>query len=231
MSEINKRTVAPAEPVDVPVQASHSVESTSRRRLIKLGSAAVPVVATLVSRPALAWHCKSPSAWGSEIINPNTSLKTNAGHQSYPDEAWYITDWRDNVARSSAGFGDKPWKVLCTKYPGLKDATTTTNGSFDYTKVTISKLLAVIPGLRSTASSNSKVKAVLTSGSDLQISTLVAQLNYILLSPLSANQIESCLSGDKLQKMALGNYSPSGLNQTWDAAKIKTYLYENWIAR
>lgn len=231
MSEINKGTVAPAESVDEPVQASHLVASTSRRRLLKLGTAAVPVVATLVSKPALAWHCKSPSAWGSEIINPNTSLKTTAGHQSYPDESWYITDWRDNVARSSAGFGDKPWTVLLGKYPGLKGPTTMTTGSFDYTKLTIGKLLSVIPGLRSTASSTDKVKLVLTSGSDLQISTLVAQLNFILLSPLSANQFEQCLSPDALQKMALGNYSPSGISQTWDASKIKTYLYENYIAR
>ena len=162
MSEIDKHAVIQAGAVDAPAQASAHVASVSRRRLIKLGSAAVPVVATLVSRPALAWHCKSPSAWGSEIINPNTSLRTNAGHQSYPDETWYITDWRDNIARSSAGYGNKPWAVLQSKYPALKNnapPSAPIKTSLDYTLVTIAQLQAVIPGLRSAgALASAKVK-------------------------------------------------------------------------
>ncbi|MDO8179450.1 MAG: hypothetical protein Q7T62_14510 [Undibacterium sp.] len=231
MNEIEQKTLVPTESVDASVHISTPTASMSRRKLLKLGTAAVPVVATLASKPALAWHCKSPSAWGSEIINPNTSLRTNAGHQSYPDETWYISNWRDNVARSSAGFGGKPWTVLCTKYPSLKDASTTTGNSFDYLKVTMAKLQLAIPGLVSTASPGAKVKDVLASGSDLQKSTLVAQLNYILLSPLGSNQMESCLPPQALQAMARGTYSPAGLNRTWDAAAIKKYLFENWIAR
>lgn len=230
MSEINQQTVT-TDAADGSVQMVKPVASTSRRRLLKLGTAAVPVVATLASRPALAWHCKSPSAWGSEIINPNTSLKTTAGHQSYQDETWYITNWRDNVARSSAGYGAAPWAVLQSRYTRIKDASTTTSGKFDYTKVTMAKLMLAIPGLRCTASPSTLVKTILTNGSELQKSTLVAQLNYILLSPLALNQLESCLKPDALQKMASGTYTPSGLGQTWNSAKIKTYLYENWIAR
>lgn len=235
MSEIDKHAVIQAGAVDAPAQASAHVASVSRRRLIKLGSAAVPVVATLVSRPALAWHCKSPSAWGSEIINPNTSLRTNAGHQSYPDETWYITDWRDNIARSSAGYGNKPWAVLQSKYPALKNnapPSAPIKTSLDYTLVTIAQLQAVIPGLRSAgALASAKVKTVLSTGSDLQKSTIVAQLNYILLSPLAANQLEMCLPPAALQQMADGTYKPTGTGQAWDSAKIKKYLYENWIAR
>lgn len=235
MSEIDKHAVIQAGAVDAPAQASAHVASVSRRRLIKLGSAVVPVVATLVSRPALAWHCKSPSAWGSEIINPNTSLRTNAGHQSYPDETWYITDWRDNIARSSAGYGNKPWAVLQSKYPALKNnapSSAPIKTSLDYTLVTIAQLQAVIPGLRSAgALASAKVKTVLSTGSDLQKSTIVAQLNYILLSPLAANQLEMCLPPAALQQMADGTYKPTGTGQAWDSAKIKKYLYENWIAR
>lgn len=235
MSEIDKHAVIQAGAVDAPAQTSAHVASVSRRRLIKLGSAAVPVVATLVSRPALAWHCKSPSAWGSEIINPNTSLRTNAGHQSFPDETWYITDWRDNIARSSAGYGNKPWAVLQSKYSALKNnapPSAPIKTSLDHTLVTIAQLQAAIPGLRTAgALASAKVNTVLSTGSDLQKSTIVAQLNYILLSPLAANQLEMCLPPAALQQMADGTYKPSGTGQAWDSAKIKKYLYENWIAR
>lgn len=205
-----------------------------RRKFIRLGAASVPVVMTLTSKSAFAWHCKSPSAWGSEIINPSTSLKNNAGHQSYPDETWYITNWRDNVANSASGFSSKPWDVLRSKFPGLVNnapANSKVKKSFDYTLVTISELTAAVPGLQTLASPSSKVKDVLTSGSSLNKSTLVAQLNYVLLSPLAANQLERCLAPEALQRMATGSYSPAGINQTWDASKITKYLYENYIAR
>lgn len=219
------------EPV-APVPDRHPIASPSRRRLIKLGTAAVPVIATLSSRPALAWHCQSTSAWGSEQINPTTSLKNKVGHQSYPNEAWYISDWRDNLARSAAGYTNAPWEVLNAKYPTLNDKTTRTNGKFDYKKVTVAKLQATVAGLNfANASGQATVKYVLTNGSDLQKSLIVAQLNYILLSPLSRNELEKCLPPGELQKMASGSYSPSGLGVTWDSVKIKQYLFDNWIAR
>ena len=64
--------------------------ASARRRMLKRGIAVSPVVLTLVSRPVLAWHCKSPSAWGSEDMNPTTSLRTNEGHNSWLDETWTI---------------------------------------------------------------------------------------------------------------------------------------------
>lgn len=232
MSEIGRQGKASADGAEVPISDSHPIASPSRRRLIKLGAAAVPVIATLTSRPAFAWSCQSPSAWGSELINPNTSLKNQAGHQSYSNEAWYISDWRDNLARSTAGYSNAPWAVLNTKYPTLSDKTTQTKGKFDYTKVTIAKLQTTVAGLNcANASGQVTVKDVLTSGSDLQKSTIVAQLNYLLLSPLSGNELEKCFPPGELQKMASGSYSPSGLGVTWDSTKIKQYLFDNWIAR
>ena len=210
---------------DSAAQAPLTLASPSRRSLVRLGTAVVPVVATLASRPALAWHCQSPSAWGSEQINPNTSLKTNAGHQSYPDETWYITNWRDNVARSATGTGDKPWVKLQKVYNGIGAA------NYDYTKVTIAKLTSVIPSIRvAGASPTANVKSILTSGTNLQKSTIVAQLNYLLLSPYAANEIEQCLAFSDLQKMADATYKPSG-EATWTPTQIKNYLYNNYIAR
>lgn len=233
MAEDDKQTVPPADE-SVPEPATELSAPLARRKFIGLGVAGVPVVMTLSSKSAFAWHCKSPSAWGSEIINPTTSLKTNAGHQSYPDETWYITNWRDNVANSAAGFSAKPWAVLQSKFPALKNnspVNSPVKKTFDYSLVTIAELMAAVPGIKSLASPSRKVKDVLTNGTSLDKSTLVGQLNYILLSPLAANEVERCLGPDALQRMAQGSYSPTGINQVWDANKITKYLYENYIAR
>lgn len=233
MAEDDKQKV-PLVDDAVPEPATESRAPLARRKFIGLGAASVPVVMTLSSKSAFAWHCKSPSAWGSEVINPTTSLKTNAGHQSYPDETWYITNWRDNVANSAAGFSAKPWAVLQSKFPALKNnspVNSPVKKTFDYSLVTIAELMAAVPGIKSLASPSRKVKDVLTNGTSLDKSTLVGQLNYILLSPLAANEVERCLSPDALQRMAQGSYSPTGINQVWDANKITKYLYENYIAR
>jgi hypothetical protein len=233
MAEDDKQTV-PLVEESVPEHTAESSGHLARRKFIGLSVASVPVVMTLSSRSAFAWHCKSPSAWGSEIINPTTSLKTNAGHQSYPDETWYITNWRDNVANSAAGFSVKPWAVLQSKFPTLKNnspVNSPVKKTFDYSLVTLAELITAGPGIKSLASPSRKVKDVLTSGSSLEKSTLVGQLNYILLSPLAVNELERCLGPDALQRMAQGSYSPTGISQVWDANKITKYLYENYIAR
>lgn len=220
--ETDSQTVAGSVATDVKV--------SSRRRLLRQGASVVAV--TLASRPVLAWHCKSPSAWGSELINPNTSLAANAGHKSYTDETWTITNWVGNSSRNNFG---QPWAKLKAAYPSLYDASTKTNNAFDYTKVTVLKLFSSVPnvvrpaGLLDTA----KVKDVLTVGSDFQKYLIVAQLNYILLAPLlSPNDLDMCLSLADLQQMAKGSYSPQNMpGVVWGPAQIKDYLYNNWIVR
>ncbi|MDE2298344.1 MAG: hypothetical protein KGK18_09270, partial [Burkholderiales bacterium] len=57
-------------------EAAPSIADTSfarRRRLLKLGATSVPVTLTLTSRPVLAWHCNTTSAWGSAQMMPNNS--------------------------------------------------------------------------------------------------------------------------------------------------------------
>jgi hypothetical protein len=46
-----------------------SDKQLARRRLLKAGVSAAPVVLTLVSRPVLAWHCKPPSAYASANLS------------------------------------------------------------------------------------------------------------------------------------------------------------------
>jgi hypothetical protein len=225
MNQINKQTEVGREMAAGVVEDARPVASPARRRLIKLGTAAVPVVATLTSRPAFAWHCMSPAAWGSIDANPNTSLKTNAGHQTYADETWYISNWKDNIARSATGTSSPPWDVFFIKYPSIKSA-----ASNKSSKVTIAMLQGI--GIQGAgADPNAKVRALLGTGTEFQKSVITAQLNYLTLSPLISNKMESCLAFDKLTEMASGTYYPVGSGSpAWYADEIVRYLKENWIA-
>ena len=89
----SQQDVASDEMRAMNVIAQPTVEAPARRRmLLKSIGTGSAVVASLASRPAYAWHCQSPSAWGSAQINPNTSLKNNPGHTSYVDETWTISN-------------------------------------------------------------------------------------------------------------------------------------------
>lgn len=217
--------------VEPQIQPSEERVAHSRRRLFRQGASVVAV--TLASRPVLAWHCKSPSAWGSEQINPNTSLSTNAGHNSYTDETWTISNWVSNTARNNFG---QPWVKLKQRFPLLVDSSTKNKKSvFDYTKVTVKKFFETVTDVRRPTGLNdaAMVKDILAMGSDLQKYTIVAQLNYILLAPLSSpNNLDKCVTLLDLQQMASGSYSPPNMpNVTWGPQDIVDYLYNNWIVR
>lgn len=197
---------------------------SARRRLLKKGIGVAPIVLTLASRPVLAWHCKTPSAWGSEQLDANTSLRTNEGHNSWADETWTIQNWKGN---SSRGFG-QPWTTLSNSFPKIKP----NSGTFDYKKVTVEKLFqAGIPGLKQPGAWGGEAKVVSLLGDTFETYIFVAQLNFLLLSPKSWNKLENCLSAADLQEMASGFYSHPNLGTPWGPTEIKNYLYENWIVR
>lgn len=237
MNEIEKQTTKELDFLEAPVVDVASPTMVSRRRLIRLGTAAVPVVATLASRPALAWHCKSPSAWGSEIINPNTSLKANAGHQVYADETWTITNWKNNSGRTAINLSNgtdagTPWGELKRLIPSLKNNETKNSaGKFDYTLVRVRHLGLIPDFVNPGFNGDSFVKDVLTDNPS-QASTyiLVAQLNYFVLrNARFDNGIDQCLKDGQLKQMALGNFKEGG--NSWDFEKIKLFLSENWVVR
>jgi len=212
--------------VESAVAPLESGLASARRRLLKRGISIAPVVLTLASRPVLAWHCKSPSAWGSEQLNPNTSLKANAGHKSWADETWSISNWMNNTAYN--GFG-KPWEKLYAKFPGIKS---NAGNSFDFRKVTVGKLSATGIGIPGGLNTDATVVSVLSSGGEFQKYIIVAQLNFLLLAPLaSPNDLDMCISSIELKKMASGSYTPPNLTVVWNSTDIKNYLYENWIVR
>lgn len=208
--------------------------SASRRRLVRAGASAVPVVATLASRPAHAWHCKAASAWGSVVANPNTSLKNNASQQVYSDETWTLTNWVQNTARSNAADVDsKPWNKLKKRFSGIDNsATRNKNDKFDHTLVTVSILRTNVSGFVNPAgaSGGDKVVDVMRSGSaDFVRYCIAAQLNFILLSPSGSNGIEQCLSLNDLRNMAKLKYPLDG--PPWDDRMVVRYLNDNWIVR
>ena len=207
--------------------------SSARRRLIRLGAAAVPVAATVASRPALAWHCQTPSAWGSEVLNPNTSLATKPGHNDYVDETWTCVNWKDNTTRTATGDSRKPWKALFDTYPAVKTACSNNNAN-----VTIAHLVANVPGFKNPGcTTTKKVRSeILASGTTFQKLMVIAQLNDLLLAP--SRDWKACLrrNGDTgvagiLQDMADGSYQPAGVGVTWNQTDITNYLTNNWVAR
>ena len=65
------------QPSATPATAAGTVVSQRRRRFIQAG--VVPVGLTLASRPAMAWHCNTTSAWGSAILrNGGASVQARA---------------------------------------------------------------------------------------------------------------------------------------------------------
>jgi hypothetical protein len=202
-----------------PVRTTEAERVSSRRRLFRQGASVVAV--TLISRPVLAWHCKSPSAWGSELINPNTSLKTNEGHQAYVNETWTIANWRNNQSRAGLG---KPWDVLKARYGNLFS-----NG--EYNKVKVKKLYETITAIKrpSGLGDRTKIVDVLANSNSFQAYIIVAQLNHLLLA---ASGWDNCLTLDEINEMATGSYSPGNSQDVvWLSDDIKKYLYENWIVR
>ena len=243
MNELNQQTVTETCTAEVAPEAARPAASVSRRRLIKLGTAAVPVVATLASRPALAWHCQSPSAWGSEIINPNTSLKNNLSHKTYIDETWTIVNWKTNMPRTEVDLANgqdagRPWIELRLAYPALNNIpacnplNSNNNPVFNFKLVTIDHLVQC--GFTNPGISSGTLIKNLPSGPPSQTTyatyALIGQLNYAVLKRARfKNDIDMCLADGQLSSMASGNYKENG--QYWDAEKVASYLYNNWIVR
>lgn len=184
-------------------------KTQSRRRLLKQGTRIAPVLLTLASRPVLALHCKSPSAWGSEQLNPATSLAANQGHAAYADETWTINNWRTNTARAGLG---QPWQRL-----GLGN---------NWSQVKLKKLEekkgVVIPA---GVDKHMTVVSFLAAGSGFHQTVVVAQLNSMLLSPLG-----NCITLPEIKQMARGTFSPPNVSVVWGPSEIVDYLRNNWIA-
>ena len=225
MSDIAK-PATPATP-DRPVEGRASASSAdarfaSRRRLLKAGATGVPVALTLTSRPVLAWHCNTASAWGSAQMTPNQSTTARNAANQLADNTWSITDWQNN---STGVVGTYPWVKLGTQ--------SSTNGvTSNSKKYTIASLFSNTGGTYPTGlMGTDTVWDKIMNGSTFQKYMIVAKLNAKLIP-----SVATCLKSDgvdQLQYMLDGSYAPSNLKgtQTWGQGQIQTYLYENYIVR
>ena len=193
-----------------------------RRRLLKAGATGVPVALTLTSRPVLAWHCNTTSAWGSAQMMPNQSTTARNAANQLADNTWSITDWQNN---STGVVGTYPWVKLGTQLS--TNGVTLNSKNYNITSLFNGTGGTFPIGLLGT----DKVWDKLMHGSTFQQYMIVARLNAKLIP-----NVATCLKSggvDQLQYMLDGSYSPSNLKgaQSWGQNEIQTYLNSNWIVR
>jgi hypothetical protein len=199
---------------------------TSRRRLIKLGGVAAPVALTLTSRPVMAWHCNTTSAWGSAQINPNLSTNARNDKNKIVDNTWTISNWVNNHQGVGPGL---PWVELGVRY---KIDATTLSSKHHFTKLTVKWLFTKTnfptpPALN--GQGTAKLIDVLNGGDKWSKFMVVARLNAALVLN-AATCMKSSTGVDQLSLMAQGSYTPSNLGGVvWDQAMIMEYLEKNYI--
>ena len=203
------------------------IASPRRRRLIKLGASSVPVALTLASRPAMAWHCSSTSAWGSAVVGVGGASAV-ARQQSHTtsDEGWSIAQW---AVKTNPGY--------CAGW--------TTCGTQKYGKTGSNAGMYALGTLKCTDLYSSGVGGATTglvcdylsgkSTSDFGACLLVAKLNMYY----GSSGVASCLTtkGDQtsallvLNQMATGSYTPSVGAKAWNSSDIMNYLVQNWMVQ
>jgi len=200
--------------------------SVGRRRLIQAGAAAVPVMATLVSRPAFAALGRTPSAWGSETMSTNVSMRV--GSQTNISETWRVSDWTTNASRGSLG---RPWIALAPSL-GVDLANDKTKDENWFKTVSLSQLFGSLGGLVipmgsgiSSSVQEPVVDWLARQANNFPSVLLTAQLNRFLLQ-----DVQNILTNDQLQQMATGSFKPNAAGQeAWDPMKIVQYLDQNYI--
>ena len=92
----------------------------ARRRLLKLGVSATPIVLTLASRSALACHCKSPSAAGSLTFASHKPAGTDdSGNFDISAYCKTYDAWMANAPLSGALPGGVTKTTILTNIPTI----------------------------------------------------------------------------------------------------------------
>ncbi|MFY8044421.1 MAG: hypothetical protein ACOVOD_16000 [Rhodoferax sp.] len=228
MTEGKKTIPSESSPIEAVIAPEGQADKhlTSRRRLIKLGGVAAPVALTLTSRPVMAWHCNTTSAWGSAQINPNASTTARNKKNELVDETWTIENWKHNTTRAGL---PSPWTALGQSF-NVNIQTSNPSGANYYKNFTAAWLFASV-GLPTGIGAHDKLWDKICNGSQWQKYMIVARMNTRLIT-----NVKSCLTSsthvDQLRLMATGTYSPSNLGGVvWNQAMIIQYLEQNWIVR
>ena len=239
---------------------SEQVAAPTRRRLLKkAGLVGIPVATTLASRPVLAWHCRTPSMWGSMVMNPATSLAKQQTHMTgYRDETWTIINWGRNQGRSSLFSGTGPWDYMVnndanvnlnnatyayavkTTAPSTAYVVIQRNASqvptkyLDLSLFKVSHLCAATGITKPLDVADNTTVQTLLENSYLTFGAhlVVAQLNFKYLQNIaSTSYLTDCLGNGQmnLQTVASSGTYTPSNGGTWDRARIIDYLQNNWI--
>ena len=205
MSDIQKQSQVGA-PIVLP----------SRRKLIRLGAAAVPVVATLTSQSALAGNCISTSAWGSDQISKSASHKARHDAQGVlVTQGYTITAW--NAARPGGPSTETaPWAALRVVY-----GTALPNNQ---NNITFANLVTLDPTKFKTPTGFAGTDKVVGSLlNDDKSFFAVAQLNFAAnLKPPAG-----CVTDAVWLSIVAGTYPTPG--NPWTLVEIALYLKNNSI--
>lgn len=223
MSEIERQAEPSVDVAEVLVSNTHPVASPSRRRIIRLGASAVPVLATLTSQSALAGTCISTSAWGSDqISNSASQAARHAGHAVTVTTGYTISAWDANDS------GNAAWTAFTTKYPDYKNFPVAHPTQFILSELTFAQLYACVGStyMRDPSSFGftSTAKVVGGLGNNDSRFFLVAQLNYAV----GAKPPIECVSETNWLAIVAGTY-PVGT--PWDVSEINEYLQLNNIVQ
>ena len=172
-----------------------------RRRLLTGGLSATGVVMTLASRPVLAWHCQSPSAYASG--NTSRPAQTFADENTKTISYWQTaSSWPSPFVKSSTitvastKFND----YFPSSYSNDKSMKWVLNNGSTYEKYIIAAALNVAWSKNST-----------TTGTDANLCLSLSELQEIW------NGVRS------------GGYIPSPGATPWGQSKVIEYLQKNWI--
>lgn len=209
-----------------PTPVKGSVVSQRRRRFIQAG--AVPIGLTLASRPAMAWHCNTTSAWGSAVLrNGGASVQARAAAAVVNNtECWYVSNWRGNTGRGQVCGGTAPWLVLQQTSYKYKTVAQVQD------LVTVAKLFP--GGIKNVTDTSVKVFKLLTDAPTSYAAVMcVARLNTLY----AGNNVSQCVlssSKDMLLEIAAkgpGIFKPTNsTGAAWSEDDIRLYLTKNYLA-
>jgi hypothetical protein len=192
--------------------APPSPANERRRSLIKGGLGAAPVIMTLASRSAFAWHCKSPSGF----VSGNTSHPTVADEGTYSPQSWAgITNWPAPFGKTGGN-----WPAFYgTAFDGYKFLAGIINYQTNKKQaVTVHDVM--LNGITAGGGPNALGAYILAALLNLKRGTVPAV----------------CLTEDMLFKMfndcaTRGYYLPMSANPKvqWNAQAVIDYLKNNWL--
>lgn len=204
-----------------------AVASPRRRRLLQAG--VVPVGLTLASRPVMAWHCNTTSAWGSAVLrNGGASVKARADAAILRStECWTIANWCDNTVRGEVST-TKPWVFVANGiWPGRGKT-----DDYARTKLTIGQIFP--SGLYGCGSGDNVLTTLKANKSNFKGYMIVARLNTMY----AGNRVNECLLSNgedmvvEMAKTGPNKFKPrNSTGAAWTEKEILTYLFDNYIVR